>query len=460
MIAVEKILATAWAIEPSVLELMLAVAERAEERPQVLATWAGRERPEGGWSVRDGVAVVPVVGPIFRRADMFAEISGATSTEKIAQSFGAAVRDPAVHAVVLDIDSPGGEANGIAELATLISQTSSKPVHAYVGGSGSSGAYWLATAAPDLTVAETAQVGSIGVVYGVRPRNGNRLEIVSKGAPNKRLDPGSLGGLSTLQGLADRLEQVFVEHVARNRRTTPEKVLSDFGRGGVLVGSDAVAAGMADRVGTFEGLMAQLTDPGRRASILVDRPPAAPPPTPKGITMSTEATQAAQETQPAASFDVAADPKFRELEAKLAAQTTLTDSLRAEAKASREKAFKAEAGTFFSEMVAQARALPEEREAFVSHYVLNAIDDHDHPAKMAVNQGGKLVEMTRVEALRASTAGRPQHNLFRERVVTDRGSLPGDLRALDHGPDGDARAEKDVAFAGRWAKNGAAGSKV
>jgi hypothetical protein len=57
-----------------------------------------------------------------------------------------------------------------------------------------------------------------------------------------------------------------VATVAANRRTTEAKVLTDFGQGGVLVGADAVAAGMADQVTTLERLLAGPADAGRSGS--------------------------------------------------------------------------------------------------------------------------------------------------------------------------------------------------
>jgi ClpP class serine protease len=68
-------------------------------------------------AVRNGVAIVPVTGPIFRYANMFTEISGATSTKILATDIRQALDNPAVKAIVLNIDSPGGVASGINELA-------------------------------------------------------------------------------------------------------------------------------------------------------------------------------------------------------------------------------------------------------------------------------------------------------------------------------------------------------
>jgi len=171
-----------------------------------------------------------------------------------------------VRGIVLDINSPGGEVTGINELANVIyNARGKKPLVAYVGGTGASAAYWLASAADEIVIDETAVLGSIGVVMsymdtterdsksGVR-----RVEIVSSRAPDKRLDPGTDEGRAKVQGLLDALEDTFVSTVARNRNTTAERVASDFGQGGVRVGKDAIAAGMADRIGSLESVIAEL----------------------------------------------------------------------------------------------------------------------------------------------------------------------------------------------------------
>jgi ClpP class serine protease len=58
--------------------------------------------------------------------------------------------------------------------------------------------------------------------------------------------------------VVDALGKVFVETVARNRGVATETVLADFGKGGILIGQDAVSAGLADGIGTFEGVLSEL----------------------------------------------------------------------------------------------------------------------------------------------------------------------------------------------------------
>jgi hypothetical protein len=104
--------------------------------------------------------------------------------------------------------------------------------------------------------AETALLGSIGVVMAVRdPRRdkGKDIEFVSSVSPNKRPDPTTPSGQDQYQALVDQLGDIFVAAVARNRGVKPQAVLDDFGAGGLLVGAQAVEAGMADAHRLFRG---------------------------------------------------------------------------------------------------------------------------------------------------------------------------------------------------------------
>lgn len=262
-----RMTSTPWAIQSEALEEIIAIAERRNEAPEAVAARLGRELSNTQRTeIRDGVAVVPVEGPLFRYANLFTDISGASSYDVLARDFTAAVENPDVRAIVLNVDSPGGDANGVSEFADMIYQArGEKPIIAYVGGSGASAAYWIASAASEVVVGDTAELGSIGVVVGVTDsrdrdaKNGvKRYEIVSSQSPYKRVDPETDEGRAKIQERIDNLASVFVAKVARNRGVSEDVVLSDFGQGGIFMGEHAVAAGLADRVGSFEALLSEL----------------------------------------------------------------------------------------------------------------------------------------------------------------------------------------------------------
>lgn len=276
----DAIMSVPWAIKPEWLRLIALIAERRLDAPEVVearARWEAREpgalavregTPVDGARLltnRNGVGILPIVGPIFPRATLFQRMSGATSLSFLAQDFNVAMENGDIRSVLLHIDSPGGVAFGIGEFASQVA-AARKPVTAYVGGLGASAAYWIATAADEIVLDPSAMVGSIGVVQGISIQeqpgmDGYRdFEIVSSNAPNKRPDPRTDEGLAEIRRELDALEEIFVAAVAQNRNVSTEKVLNDFGRGGVRVGRRAVELGMADRVGSFEGVLAEMAD--------------------------------------------------------------------------------------------------------------------------------------------------------------------------------------------------------
>lgn len=257
-----------WAIPQDNLETILSIAERTNLDPQTVATQLGRKL-ENTRKVenRGGVAVIPVEGPIFRRANLFSELSSnATSVQVLATDITAALSDPTIHSLLFNVDSPGGEANGISELAQHImaARGKGKPIQAYIGGVGASGAYWLSMATDKITMHESAYAGSIGVVSVHRPPNKNEVTFISSQSQYKRVDPTTDAGGKYIQGQVDKYGTLFVNAVAIMRGVPVEKVLADFGEGGVMLGGEAVEVGMADALGTFEGTLAALQADHRR----------------------------------------------------------------------------------------------------------------------------------------------------------------------------------------------------
>ncbi len=266
-----------WAIRPDYLHFMASLAmldrdARAERRAAEGEDWfrldlqaaAGpsAQRMEGAryaMLTGEGVAVIPVVGPIFPRANVMTEMSGSgTSAAMLARDLQLARDSADVGAILLMVDSPGGSPTGINAVADqLDAMRGRKRVVAHVSGSAASAAYWIVSSAGEIATDKTGMLGSIGVVAAltkqVEPDASGTLaiQIVSTNAPNKRPDPQTEDGAAQIRSLLDSIETQFIADVARGRRTTPARVKSDFGAGGTKVGADAVAAGMADRVQSY-----------------------------------------------------------------------------------------------------------------------------------------------------------------------------------------------------------------
>lgn len=256
-----------WAITPEGLDLVLGIAQRRISDPQAVLASPAERREGGRIHMRDGVAVLSVMGPIFPRADFFTNISGATSIETLALRFGEALAAPDVKGIVLHIDSPGGQITGVHEFAEQVfAARTVKPVVAYISGTGASAAYWIASAAGRVVADATAVLGSIGVVAAWTDEKEARraqgltdYEVVSSQSPNKRLDPASAEGRDALQRLLDATADIFIADVARNRGCDAARVTERFGRGGVMLAAEAVIAGMADAVGSLENVITALS---------------------------------------------------------------------------------------------------------------------------------------------------------------------------------------------------------
>jgi signal peptide peptidase SppA len=251
------------AIAPRALETLLAAGRVALVPPSNAAT-RGR-----GYAVTDaGIAVVPVLGPLVARGDWLTELFGASVYGEIGEAVEAALADPSVRGVVMEIDSPGGEVAGMFDLADRLGalrQSAAKPLWAVASESATSAAYALASAAERIYVTQTGEVGSIGVVAAHVDQSGSDAKaglawtFIHAGA--RKLDgnphePLSDPARAAIQADVDALYGELVNLVARNRSLTPEAVRGT--EAAIYRGRAGIALGLADRVGTVETALAEL----------------------------------------------------------------------------------------------------------------------------------------------------------------------------------------------------------
>lgn len=222
-----------------------------------------------GSQIVDGVAVISINGTIAKKMNLMSEISGGCSSQLTANDISTAINDPAVKGIVLNIDSPGGTVDGTSELADIIYQArGTKPIVAFSDGMIASAAYWIASACDSIYISgNTNPVGSIGVVSahkdysGYESNQGIKTTEITAGS-YKRVasshEPLTADGRADIQSKVDYLYGVFVDTVARNRGTTPKRVLSDMADGRVFLGSQAVKAGLVDGVSTLSTIIADM----------------------------------------------------------------------------------------------------------------------------------------------------------------------------------------------------------
>lgn len=218
-----------------------------------------------GFKIVNQVAIIPIEGTIYRYADMFTDLCGGVTTETLSKDIRNARNDPNVSAIVLHIDSPGGEAYAIGELAHQIRATNTvKPVIAYGDGDVCSAAYYLAVGAGRVVVSPSAFVGCIGTIAVVRNPELDEgkvkpyINVVSTQSPKKVPDLSSEEGMQQIKTSVDDLAAEFILDVATFRGTTVENVTENFGQGDILIGRKALAAGMVDAVGTLDSVLEEI----------------------------------------------------------------------------------------------------------------------------------------------------------------------------------------------------------
>ena len=250
-----------WAIEPDILKSLC----RLNEIKSLSFQSERRLSNTRSVMIRDGTAVIPLHGPIAARSDFFTFFLGGTSLSDLAKDFQTALDDDQVKAILFDVDSPGGVALGPSEMADAIFKArGKKPIWSYVGRNCSSAAYWIASATEKIIANPSALLGSIGVVTTIPVQEQpdsegyKNIEIVSSNAKQKRPDPRTEEGMAEIKRELNDLEAQFIEAIAKYRNVSVNAVKNDFGQGGVLIGKNAVASGMADSLGSYEEVIAEL----------------------------------------------------------------------------------------------------------------------------------------------------------------------------------------------------------
>jgi len=213
-----------------------------------------------------GVAVIPVQGTLVQRSSGLDAESGLTSYARIGAEMRDALANAEVRAILMEIDSPGGEVAGLFDLADAIYQAREvKPVWAIANENAYSAAYAIASAAERIVLPRSAGVGSIGVVAMHMDQSAKDAKqgyvYTPVFAGDRKIDgsehfPLSDEARNSLQAEVDRLYGLFVSTVARNRNINPDAVRAT--EAGWLNPGEAVAGGFADGIATFADTLAEL----------------------------------------------------------------------------------------------------------------------------------------------------------------------------------------------------------
>ena len=273
----EYIQSITWAMEPTTLQQMLGIVDRhmggtrltADEIRAAIDPDGPTGRPDDGpaFRIEDGSAIVPITGMIAKYSRLVNNVSlpRGTSVEALSEDLAAAVADPRANKIVLQVESPGGSANGLADLADMIRNASTvKPVVAHIEDLGASGAYLLASAAQAVYANQTAKVGSIGV-YTVLLDSSVRTEqrgltyhIVRSGPHKGTGHPGipiNDEQLDAVQEIVDGLASVFKASIVSGRADSKSPIsaeaLDEVADGRLFMAAQARDLGLIDGIATF-----------------------------------------------------------------------------------------------------------------------------------------------------------------------------------------------------------------
>ncbi len=199
---------------------------------------------------------------------------GETMVEDLKMQLDQAVEDAKVKAIVLYIDSPGGEVTAsdmIYEAVRKARDVGKKPIVVYMGSLAASGGYYVACAGSHLIAHETSFTGSIGVIMqginyeklfdkvGLQMmtfKSGKFKDILSGSRPMTEEEK------TYIQGLIMQTYDKFVGIVAKERNLPEDQLRNGVADGRVVSGKDALAAGLVNAVGSIEDAYAKAMELG------------------------------------------------------------------------------------------------------------------------------------------------------------------------------------------------------
>ena len=234
-----------------------------------MSRFVGRKSDSGGYRVTpSGIAVVSILGTLVNRGAWVGASSGLTSYEGLCHQLKEARKDGAVRGILLDMDTPGGEASGAFEVPDLIRDIrKTKPVFAFAADMACSAGYAIAAAAHEIWTTRTGMVGSIGVVLVHMDRSaqmaqdGLKPTIIAAGrkkTDGNPYEPLPANVRERLQGEADSLRETFIASVVAGRPALSAEAVRAT-EAGVYTGQQALAAGLVDGIGTFDAVLERLT---------------------------------------------------------------------------------------------------------------------------------------------------------------------------------------------------------
>jgi signal peptide peptidase SppA len=268
-----------WAMEENALCTLIGRIEAGgmQISDAVMASAVSAARGRSVQTTGNGVAVIPLKGVITPQPSLMSMIFGGGdgSLSSLRANLREAQANPDVKSIVLDVNSPGGQVDGVPEMAKEVAEmrdTGGKPMVAVSNHTMASAAYWLGSQCHEVVASPSSEIGSVGVyqrhadMSEAAKKEGVAMTFISagkfktEGHPFAPLDPEAAAHLQ--EGVND-FYGMFTKGVAEGRQTEldPAQVADGvaFGAGRTFVGKRAVKADLADREATLSETVNRLS---------------------------------------------------------------------------------------------------------------------------------------------------------------------------------------------------------
>lgn len=200
------------------------------------------------------VAVIPIYGEISYGNNGTNQV---ITPDEFQKAITEADNDPSVGAIVLDINSPGGSTVASNEMMEMVKNTS-KPTVAWIGESGTSGAYLVASACDKIITTNSSMIGNIGAIItltdlskyynntGINTYSIKSGEYKDIDADYRNLSPNET---KMLQKIVDHDADNFKIEIAKNRKLS-KSYIDNISNGEIYDGSEAKDKKLVDKIGS------------------------------------------------------------------------------------------------------------------------------------------------------------------------------------------------------------------
>lgn len=215
--------------------------------------------------------LIPISGVIVPKGTIF-DCSYQAGIDDYQMAIDSALSNNKIDNIILVIDSGGGSAAGVEQFYNFIQRKKKiKPMAAYIETIAASAAYYIAAATDSVTLSgQTTIVGSIGTMVeitdfsGMLAANGiTTRNVLATKSYNKRMPNDATAAeidANLVSELLDPFNEIFLSNVRKGRANTIDKINATIDvtgnpkalSGATYMGSAAIKAGLADKIGTLQ----------------------------------------------------------------------------------------------------------------------------------------------------------------------------------------------------------------